>query len=226
MQPYFFWKNFSSLDKKIIVNKLPNIERASANVEKITIPGRDGFLTQDYGTYQGKVKECECSLDGGDIDDICSWLSGTSEVIFSNEPDKKYKAVIINKIPFSKIIPIFHKFVIQFECQPHKYSADNSLITLTSAGTIFNYGTAKAKPKITIYGSGNITVNINDKSINLTGITSSINIDSELMEAYNSTELLNDKMIGEFPLFECGENSISWTGSVSKVEIEPNWRWV
>ncbi|WP_302653297.1 phage tail protein [uncultured Clostridium sp.] len=33
-------------------------------------------------------------------------------------------------------------------------------------------------------------------------------------------------MNGEFPKFEVGENNISWTGSVSKVKVIPNWRWL
>ncbi|QDY17535.1 phage tail protein [Clostridium botulinum] len=31
-------------------------------------------------------------------------------------------------------------------------------------------------------------------------------------------------MYGEFPIFQVGENKISWTGNVSKIEITPRWR--
>lgn len=226
MNPYFIWKNFNSLDKNIMVNKLPNFERPDANIEKIIITGRDGYLTQDDGTYKGMIKPCECSLDDGNIDDVCSWLTGSGEIIFSNEPDKKYKAVIINKIPFSKIIPTFHTFIIQFECQPHKYSVGNEVIELTNQGTLYNYGTKYSKPVVKIYGNGSINLTINSKTINLTNITDSITIDSDLLEAYNDIELLNSHMVGEFPVFEVGENIISWTGTVTKLDIIPNWRWI
>lgn len=227
MYPYFTWKNISSLDKNIMVNKLPNFERPPANIEKIVIPGRDGFLTQDDGTYQGIVKTCECSLDNGNIDDICSWLTGSGEVIFSNEPDKKYKAVIINKIPFSKIIPTFHSFIIQFECMPHKYSIDNNVITLTTPpATVTNTGTATSKPIIKIYGTGIINLAINGIAITITNVIDYVTIDSVLMDAYKDTQLFNNNMYGNFPQLNVGANVMNWSGTVTKIEIIPNWRYI
>jgi phage-related protein len=226
MYPYFVWKGISSLDKNIMVTKLPDFERPEANIDKITIPGRDGFLTQDDGTYQGTIKTCECSLDNGNIDDINSWLTGSGEVIFSNEQDKKYKAVIINKIPFSKIIPIFHNFVIQFDCQPKKYSIDNTIITLNAPETIFNPGSANSKPILKLYGTGTIDLTINDTAINLTNIDGYVTIDSELIDCYKDTILMNNNMNGDFPLLSPGNNTINWNGTITKVEITPNWRWL
>jgi phage-related protein len=226
MYPYFIWKGINSLDKNIIVNKLPDHERPDANIEKKPVPGRDGFLTEDYGTYQGTVKPCECSLDNGDADDICSWLTGSGDVIFSNKPDKIYKAVIINKVPFKKVIPIFHNFIIQFDCQPHANSINNDLITLTSPGTIFNPGTANSEPIVKVYGSGNITLTINGININLYNVVDYVTIDTFLQDAYKDTVLKNNDMAGDFPELIPGSNIITWTGSVSKIEITPNWRWL
>ena len=225
MKPYFIFKNICSLDKNIIINKLPLVERPNADINKIIVPGRDGFLTVDEGTYQSTVKTCECSLDDGNIDDVCSWLCGFSEVTFSNEPDKKYKAIIINKIPFAKIVDIFHTFVIQFECQPHKYDVDNNPIVLTAAGVILNPG-AVSKPIIKIYGTGNIDLTINSEVIHITSVVDYVTIDSELMDCYKDTVLKNNNMNGEFPVLVNGSNFISWTGTVVKLEIVPNRRWL
>ena len=225
-QSYFIFKGQSSLDKNIIVNKLPSFERPQADIEKVTVQGRDGFLTNNLGTYQSIIKSCECSLDDGDIDDICDWLTGTGEVIFSNEPDKKYKATIINKIPFSKIIPTFHTFIVQFECQPHKYAVSNNKITLTTSGTkIYNKGTT-SRPVIKIYGTGNIDLTINSNVIHLTNVIDYVTIDSELMDCYKDTVLKNNNMNGDFPVLKNGANTISWTGTVSKIEVTPNWRYL
>lgn len=225
-QSYFIFKGQSSLDKNIMVNKLPQFERPHADIEKIVVQGRDGFLTNNLGTYQSIVKSVECSLDNGNIDDVCSWLTGSGEVIFSNEPDKKYKATIINKIPFSKIIPTFHTFIVQFECQPHKYSISNNKITLTTSGTkIYNKG-ADSRPVIKIYGTGNIDLTINSNIIHLTNVVDYVTIDSELMDCYKDTVLKNNYMNGEFPVLIKGYNTISWTGTVTKIEVTPNWRYL
>lgn len=35
---------------------------------------------------------------------------------------------------------------------------------------------------------------------------------------------MNSAMSGDFPVLLPGQNAISWTGNVTKVEIQPNWR--
>lgn len=224
-QAYFIFNNISSEDY-LMVNKLPPIIKAQKDIEKIEIDGRDGFLTQSNGTYKGTIKTVECTImDLEQLDFICMWLDGSADVIFSNEPTKVYKATIINQIPFEKIAATFHTLIIQFECQPHKYSTDNNLVTLTSISTIFNPG-AKSKPVIKIYGTGPITLFINNNVINLTNVVDYVTIDSDIMDCFKDTMLKNNDMSGEFPELSPGNNEISWTGSVTKIEIKPNWRWL
>lgn len=223
---YFIWKGINSLDKNIMVNQLPDYEIPQANTEKITIPGKDGFLTQTDGTYDGVTKSCECSLDNGYIDDISAWLNGSSNVVFSNEPDKIYKATIINKIPFSKIIPTFHSFIILFECQPHKYSNDNAIITLSLPGTILNCGSVNSNPIIKVYGTGDIVLNIGEQQFGLYDLDEYITIDCDMMDCYKDTEPKNSATQGEFPKLEIGLNDISWMGNVTKIEVTPNWKWL
>ena len=224
--PYFIFNNIDSEDY-LILNKLPSIFKATKDVQKIEIPGRDGFLTQDFGSYKSTIKTVECTIrDLSQIDFICAWLSGAGEVIFSNEPDKKYKATIINQIEFSKILREWKSFIILFECQPHKYYISNDLLTLTSPGTIFNTGTVNSKPVIKIYGTGNITLSINSIAISLTNVSSYVTIDSALMDCFKDTLLKNNDMNGEFPVLIPNNNTINWTGTVTKVEITPNWRYL
>lgn len=226
MMPYFIFNNIGSEDY-LILNTLPSIFKATKDIQKIEIVGRDGFLTQDNGSYKSIIKSVECTIrDLSQVDFICSWLTGGGEVIFSNESDKKYKATIINQIEFSKILQQFHSFIIQFECQPHKYSISNNLITLTAVGTVFNPATANSKPAIKIYGTGPINLTINGITINLTSVVDYVTVDSDLMDCYKDTVLMNNYMTGDFPLLIPGNNTISWTGTVSKIELTPNWRWI
>lgn len=37
---------------------------------------------------------------------------------------------------------------------------------------------------------------------------------------------MNEHMIGEFPFFKVGENSISWSGNITKISGHGNWRHV
>lgn len=225
-QAYFIFNNISSEDY-LMVNTLPSIIKAQKDIEKIEVVGRDGFLTKDNGAYKGILKTVECTItDLDNIDYICSWLDGSSNVIFSNEPDKIYRATIINQIEFKKVAVTFHTFIIQFDCMPHKYLINNPIITLTSPGTIYNSGGAISKPVIKVFCTGDMSVTINSQVVNLTGISEYIEINSDLMDAYKGTQLCNNQMLGEFPVLEIGNNNISWVGDCSKLEIIPNFRWI
>ena len=71
-----------------------------------------------------------------------------------------------------------------------------------------------------------VTLYVNNKSIYLKEIKDKIVIDSEMKNAYNNAVSLNYKMSGNFPILSVGENNISWTGNVTKLEIQPNWRFL
>ena len=89
-----------------------------------------------------------------------------------------------------------------------------------------NMGTFESEPIITIFGSGNIMLYVNNQNVSLKEIIGSVTLDSEMKNAYNGATLFNHKMIGEFPILILGENNISWLGAVTKLEIQPNWRYV
>lgn len=62
--------------------------------------------------------------------------------------------------------------------------------------------------------------------VELTGITSGIVLDCALQEAYLGSTLMNDHMSGDFPVLKPGANAISWSGTVTRVVIQPNWRYL
>ena len=60
--------------------------------------------------------------------------------------------------------------------------------------------------------------------VELEEISGSITLDSQLQEAYSEVTSLNGQISGDFPILRPGNNAVSWSGSVTKVEINPNWR--
>ena len=100
-------------------------------------------------------------------------------------------------------------------------------ITVTASGTIItNPGSVYSEPILTVTGSGDITLMVGTTIVELEDISGSIVIDSVLKEAYQGTTLMNDHMSGDFPVLRPGENAISWTGAVTRVLIQPNWRFL
>lgn len=195
--------------------------------EAIKISGRHGTLTATDGTFEPYILQTEfIAKDLSKTDKICSHFKGEGDLIFSDNENRKYKAKVNNQIEFSRIIRSLKRFVAEFEVQPFMYEAISSTLTLTEPTSIFNTGTFESEPIITVYGQGDITLTINNLNLILNGIDERITLNSEILNAYKDTLPLNNKMSGDFPVFSVGENIISWTGSVTKLEIMPNWRWI
>ena len=60
--------------------------------------------------------------------------------------------------------------------------------------------------------------------VELSDIAGSITLDTPLMEAYNGVTSMNHCVSGDFPTLLPGANAVSWSGNVSRVVIQPNWR--
>lgn len=231
MLSFTFRGKNSYTDFGIIIKKRPPVVLPERRIEHIEVLGRHGTLTIDDETYKQFQLQIECAFVNSNYmnkaHDIKKWLmGGYDKLIFSDESDKYYIAQVANKVDIVKTINAFREFIIIFDCQPFAYAVDNNVIALTAPGSIFNPGTVDSEPIITVYGSGDITLTINGENIYLYNVTDYITIDSVLMDAYKDTVLKNNDMLGEFPELTPGENSISWIGNVTKIEITPNWRWL
>ena len=118
-------------------------------------------------------------------------------------------------------------FAVNFRSKPFWYQADVAPVTLTtSTSTIDNPGSVYSEPVITVYGSGEITLMVGMTIVELDGITDSITLDTPLMEAYKDMTSMNGCMSGDFPTLLPGQNAISWTGNVTKIVVQPNWRYL
>ena len=227
------WFTFNGVDSRemgVIVTAMPETVRAERRIESITVAGRNGSLHTDEGVYESYDRTMECALiKRAKLDEITAWLVGSGEMTFSTEPDKVYRVTIANKISIAQMMRVFQKFQVVMDTQPFKYSvnAAGDALELTAPTTIRNSGTVYSEPIITVYGSGDITLTVNGADFPLYGVQESITIDSEMMEVFKGDTNQNGKYGGvEFPRFEVGKNEISWTGNVSKIKLQPRWRWL
>lgn len=219
----------------ILITTRPTIPSPKRRVAFVNIPGRNSNIKFDEETYEDINIVVECTVKdkinlSDKLDEIKGWLlsAGECELIFSFQNNRKYIAQVVNAIDFKPIYGVLGVFPILFSCRPFKYDVENNVITIQNSGsTIDNIGTVESEPIITVYGSGNITLTINSYNIILKGISSSITINSVIEDCYSTlVENLNSKMEGDFPKLEVGINTIKWTGSVSKIDVTPNWRWL
>ncbi|HQC53549.1 MAG TPA: hypothetical protein PLE92_10475 [Lentisphaeria bacterium] len=227
------FKGTTASSKSVTVLKYPEIVKPTLRVETVKVPGRDGELTlSGMPSYEAMVLECECMVPSVDkISAAAAWLTGRGDLVLGNDPDYAYDAQVIDEIRFEKILRghAHRRFTVPFLCQPLKKKAvTESDIELTAPGTVVNIGHVPSRPLIKIQGSGNVVLAVGAYSLAITGISTSILIDSDLGMATNAAGTVNEsyKVSGEWPLLVVGNNAVGWTGTVSKVTITPRWRYL
>lgn len=222
IERYFIFNDINSLDKKIILKEHPIITSPQLRDDSIVIDGRSGKLHYNQEIYDSFVRTLNCVIidPGVDIRSISSWLKGAGKIIFSNELDKFYNVYITNQIDFTNIANQIHEFPLVLEFQPFAYETKETVIEITTENSFeIKNSNTNIFPKIKIFGIGDVTLTINNKSIIIYNIEDFIELDSELELAYKNTENKNQSIFGEYLSLIPGENKISYTGKVEKIQI-------
>lgn len=232
MKDWFTWNGRRCTELGIHVSEQPPVTIASERVSYTDVPGRPGSLTTLEGddVYDDMVLTATCFIqDSSRIAEIAAWLKGSGTVVFANRPGGFYYARIVNQMSFEKILRgnPHCSFAVNFRCKPFWYMSNPADIVVTASSTfVTNPGSVYSEPVITVYGSGAITLMIGMSIVELDGITGSITLDTPLMEAYQGQISMNECVSGDFPRLLPGQNAVSWTGNVTRVVIQPNWRFL
>lgn len=229
----FYFNDSSSADHGVrLMNVfIPPISAERGEAE--TPPGRNGELWMGEECYNPVPIKLQCRTRKSKRNDISGWLNKSGNLRFSSAPGFEFKGRISKQIEFKQITAdsdALVEFTVQITLQPfgYVYPAKPAQEITTSGGTITNPGTAYSQPEIKVTGNGEITLVVNGYSIDVRNLTDGVIIDCELLDTFNLTKtaLFNgDVVMDEFPVLRPGENIITWTGSVTKVEITPRWRY-
>ncbi|MED3538263.1 phage tail family protein [Bacillus toyonensis] len=205
----------------------PKIPTAEQEVEFIQIPGRHGSLTKK-GAFKDvslKIKFNMLELEG-DLKPLIRRMKARlmkgKTLSFTDDEHvyRKIKHVEIGDI--ENEIEEHGEFEANFTFDPFEYAMVMPL-TLTESQILFNPGTFEAAPRLEVFGSGDLRITINDSSFQIKAVTNSVVVDSELLIAHSGTTPM--KTIGAFPVLSEGNNTIQWSSNVTKIIIEPRWRY-
>lgn len=206
----------------------PKIPSAEMRYERIEIDGRDGELLIEKGysniTYTIPINALEDESVKPLFRDLKYQLRKAQTILLTDDRSVFYK---VKRVKFGDIeneLEIYGYFEVEFELAPHEYFADVSLITVTTSKVIKNEGLYFSQPKFTIYGNGECKFKVNGLNISVKSVSDSVVIDSEIEECYKNNANWNNMMVGDFPIFEEGENTVEIISGASKIEIEPRWR--
>lgn len=232
MRQYIVLNNKNSLEiTGLFISKLPPITKPAIRYNITEIDGRDGDLVSKLG-YSAYDKELEISiLSDCNLNEIISFFDSEGIVTFSDEPTKYYRYKILEQIDFEKLIK-FRTATVTFHVQPFKYSAIDEKTEYTIINeqeiNITNNGNISSKPIITLYGSGTINLSLNGIQLFVIELDGSIVLNIEEMNAYKDNILANRSVIGNYDTFSLqpGKNTISWTGTITKLSFENYSRWI
>ena len=232
MKYWFEWNGVKSTTKGIKLQEMPQIIRPEERIEHVTIPGRAGevTLTEGEDIYNSYIQTIPLAIDSAaDVSAAEKWLRGSGYVTFSGQSTLKQQARVINSVEFRKHSrnSSWWEGEVQFYCDPLKELITEAAVEVTSSGaTVNNPGDTVSRPLITVAGSGDITITIGGKTIAIEGLTSGWKIDSDLQWILDGTTPQQGVYTGEFPVFNPGNNTVAFTGSITKLTINGRWRYL
>ena len=234
MANYFSFAGVQSSTYGVYVQDFPPITTGEERVKFETVPGKSGSLTilEGDAVYDDIILSVNCYLrDLTYLDNVTAWLRGSGVLVFGNDVTRYYNARCVNQIELAKVVRAnaHRTFTAVFRCKPYRYvyPAPATAEYTSSPGSITNPGTADAEPTIIVTGAGDITLTIGAKTVQIAALASAITIDVAAGLAYDGATNLTGSLTGDWPMtIPPGVNAVSWTGTVSKVEIAPNWRYI
>lgn len=208
------------------VLSLPPITKPKMRRQVDTIDGRSGDIITELG-YEAYDRTITVLLHHNyNLDAITRFFNSSGDIVFSNEPDKKYNFRLLDEIDYEKAVQ-FKTANVTFHVQPYKYPATE---TPTAGPTVTNAGNVPASPTIELTGSGTVGVYINGSqalSADLSTI-GTITINAEDMDARSGGALANRMVTGDYAnvILPVGENQVTTTGTVTNISISNYTRWV
>ena len=228
------FNGISSKDLHIQVQTEPDYDFPEKDYEVTHVPGRNGDIVIDQGSWQNVSRKYNLAMDAGKISytevasKLVQWLhsaSGYARLEDSYEPDFYRMAMYKDSGSISNIYNKAGQIEIEFTCKPQRYFKSGEVADTFAASAEYRNPTDfPAKPLIKIHGSGSGTVKIGAYTVTINDILDGMVVDSEQQDTYKDQTNCNSKVsIAEYPKLIAGNNAISISGGVTSIEIIPRW---
>ena len=233
---HFGWRGASSDDHGVVVTKLPPVMFPGKRTETIVVPGKSGALHIEDGAWDEMLLPVECYLPYeqgvtvSSLETLASWLQGLDWLTLSNRPNRRFRARLTDAVTLSPLMEGFNDriFALSFWADPFAYEAVPTVLTRPLPFALTNPGTVFAEPVIELTATGDITLTIGEAAISIDGAPGTVMIDVPAGLIYSGgTNLSGSASTEDWPLIvPTGTSNVSWTGDVTQVKIQPNWRWL
>lgn len=238
--PHIIYNGVSSETLGLVIERLPDWNRAPRKYEEHDIPGRSQPLIIDGGGYESYSTTIEVNTFGVPVRDVYAWLRGEGWMISSDEPEYKAYVHLVNQITDNRFRVGRSAYdTLQFNLlvEPYLRLVNEPLVTMTADGFIPGQGCDKSQPVITVYGAGDVTLMVGRYTVMIEGMANNLTIDCDAGVAY--TTVNGEKvfagglvtLVAGWPQLNCAydeinQTAVSWTGAATRIEVQPNWRFL
>lgn len=231
----------------LIVQFIPSYEFPEREYQAVNIPGRNGDLVLDKGSYKNVERTYSFAkiFQNGEkfheqATKIIAWLNSakgyarledTYELDDNGDPKYYRMAYYNNPGNLSNFYDTATLIDVTFICKPERWLiTGEKFVTKTTGQTIDNPTDYDSNPvmKVTVAANTTATVQLGDCSMTIGPFTAQteVTIDCENKECYSGNTLLNSKVSlsnGKFPVLPGkAETTITLT-DVSSFQIQPRW---
>lgn len=201
-------------------------------VEAQTIPGRNGDLILETGSYENRGASVSCFCLQKDVEKAVSLAGrflmgkrGYRRLETSDDPDHYWMARVENSPRINQRLRTLAPFEINFDCKPQRFvKAGKNVIDFDTNGSIFNRYGQTALPLIVVYGHGSGKLTVGGCVVDITEIDGMLYLDSETQNCYNDDGNKNMNINAPtFPTLPAGRTPVAFSGGIDRVEITPRW---
>lgn len=206
------------------------------DVTAVSVPGRNGDLILDNGRWYNISVSYPAFIVRNfneNAETIRAWIAGAigyQRMEDDYHPDFYRLARYSGNIDWDMAaLNIAGQTTLTFDCKPQRFlKLGETPIKIESATTLTN-NWQTSLPLITIWGEGAAGITINGETVQISNIPTNIVLDCDLQNAYSVSGLQNlNNLItlppsGNFLSLIHGDNEISFSGGVTRIEIMPRW---
>lgn len=201
-------------------------------VEAQTIPGRNGDLIWETGSYENRGASASCFCLQKDVEKAISssgrflmGKKGYRRLETSDDPDHYWMARVENSPQIAMRLRTLAPFEIGLDCKPQRFvKAGENSVVFTTNGSLFNQYGQIALPFISLYGQGAGSLTIGDCVVDVKTLDGTLYLDSDTQNAYNDSGNQNLNINAPtFPVLGDGEIPVAFSGGIERVEIIPRW---
>ena len=231
MRNTFNFDGVQSSDYGVYISGNGTFDAPERDFEAVEVPGRNGILTLDNGRFQLQRHKYPAFVVPPFRDNVRGLRNalmskrGAHRLTDTYNTDEFYMAYYERglEVDPEKNLKVGAMDII-FTRDPRRFLITGETV-LTDPATVTNPTLFEARPLIRVYGYGTLTIGDMTVTVALSQYAY-IDIDCEMMDCYHEDVNANGYVsfsTGDFPTLPAGTTALSYTNTITKVEVTPHW---